>query len=74
MILMTELPRDLEARFAAAAARRSISSQDLLRAVLDDISRDAPGQTTLAALPFYVSSTPDNWEQAVRDWATSHGV
>lgn len=68
MILMGELPAELEERVTAEATRRALTTQELLRIVLNESSENADGQTTRSALPWYVSSTPPNWEQTVRDW------
>ena len=70
MILMGELPAELEERVAVEAARRALTTHELLRMVLSEAIGNGDGQTTLAALPWYASATPANWEQTVRDWTT----
>jgi hypothetical protein len=74
MILMAELPEDLEARVAAEATRRALTTHELLRIVLDEMAEQMPGRHTMAALPFFISATPPDWEQTVRDWAARHNA
>lgn len=68
MTLLSELPRDLEKRLDVEAARRHMTTPELVQQVIDTFAAEAPGQTALVALPFYVGTLSSEIEEVLWDW------
>lgn len=70
----SELTPELAREILAAAAARGISVEEFLESVVRDQPSDSP--TSAQAAPdkdhFQVKATPEEWSQALRQWADSH--
>lgn len=70
----SELTPELAKQILAAAAARGISVEEFLEFVAKNPQADAPRspQPAIDEEHFQRKATPEEWSQALREWADSH--
>lgn len=70
----SELTPELAKEILAAAARRGISVEEFLKSVASNQREGSPTspQTAKDEKHFQLKATPEEWSQALREWADTH--
>lgn len=66
MILMVQIPPELEKRLQAEAAERGVTTAEYVRTVLERMFA-SPGRS-----PLWMTATKDEWLNAFNTWMDSH--
>jgi hypothetical protein len=70
----SELTPELAKEILAAAAARGVSVEEFLESVVKEQEDDSPStsKTAIDEEHFQLTATPEEWSQALHEWADGH--